>query len=59
MALIRCIVYFGAVESIPVMVSFLQIRSISTARFLKRVGLVSPDILSEIKIAIKAVIDAD
>jgi len=36
-----------------------QIRSISTARFLKRVGLVSPDILSEIKIAIKAVIDAD
>ena len=36
-----------------------QIRSISTVRLLKRIGLVSPDILSEIKAAIKAVIDAD
>ena len=36
-----------------------QIRSISTARFIKRVGLISPDILSEIKTAVKAVIDAD
>ena len=36
-----------------------QIRSISTVRLLKRIGLVSPDILSEIKTAIKAVIDAD
>lgn len=35
-----------------------QIRSISTARFIKRVGLISPDILSEIKTAVKAVIDA-
>lgn len=36
-----------------------QIRSISTARFIKKVGLISPDILSEIKTAVKAVIDAD
>ena len=36
-----------------------QIRSISTARLLKKVGIVSPVILSEIKTAIKAVIDAD
>lgn len=35
-----------------------QIRSISTARFIKKVGLISPDILSEIKTAVKAVIDA-
>lgn len=36
-----------------------QIRSISTSRFIKKVGLISPDILSEIKTAVKAVIDAD
>jgi mRNA interferase MazF len=36
-----------------------QIRSISTARFIKKVGLISPDILREIKTAVKAVIDAD
>jgi len=36
-----------------------QIRSISTARFIKKVGLISPDILSEIKTAVKAVIDTD
>ena len=36
-----------------------QIRSISTARFIKKVGLISPDILSEIKTAVKAVINAD
>ena len=36
-----------------------QIRSISTARFIKKVGLISPDILSETKTAVKAVIDAD
>ena len=35
-----------------------QIRSISTARFIKKVGLISPDILREIKTAVKAVIDA-
>lgn len=36
-----------------------QIRSISTTRFIKKVGLISPDILREIKTAVKAVIDAD
>ena len=36
-----------------------QIRSISTTRFIKKIGLISPDILSEIKTAVKAVIDAD
>ena len=36
-----------------------QIRSISTTRFIKKVGLISPDILSKIKTAVKAVIDAD
>jgi len=36
-----------------------QIRSISTARFIKKVGLISPDILREIKTAVKAVIDTD
>lgn len=36
-----------------------QIRSISTARFIKKVGLISPDVLCEIKNAVKAVIDAD
>ena len=36
-----------------------QIRSISTKRFIKKIGLIQPDILSEIKAAVKAVIDAD
>jgi len=36
-----------------------QIRSISTERFIKKIGLIQPDILSEIKAAVKAVIDAD
>ena len=36
-----------------------QIRSVSTRRFIKRMGSVSPLLLEEIKIAIKAVINAD
>ena len=36
-----------------------QIRSVSTKRFLKKSGAVSPDVLAEIKTAVKAVIDAD
>ena len=36
-----------------------QIRSISTRRFLSKVGNVPPKILNEIKTAVKAVIDAD
>lgn len=36
-----------------------QIRSISTRRFLRKIGSVSPKILNEIKRAVKAVIDAD
>jgi len=36
-----------------------QIRSISIRRFLKRFGNVSPEILNEIKTAVKVVIDAD
>ncbi|MDZ7696010.1 MAG: type II toxin-antitoxin system PemK/MazF family toxin [Deltaproteobacteria bacterium] len=36
-----------------------QIRSVSTKRFLKKSGSVSPDVLAEIKTAVKAVIDAD
>lgn len=36
-----------------------QIRSVSTKRFLKKIGSVSPPLLKEIKIAIKAVIDTD
>ena len=36
-----------------------QIRSVSTKRFIKRIGSVSPHLLKAIKIAIKAVIDAD
>lgn len=36
-----------------------QIRSISTKRFLRKTGSVSPAILAQIKTAIKAVIDAD
>ena len=36
-----------------------QIRSISTKRFLKKIGTVSPNELYKVKTAIKAVIDAD
>jgi mRNA interferase MazF len=36
-----------------------QIRSISTKRFLIKIGDVSPKILNEIKTAVKSVIDAD
>jgi len=36
-----------------------QIRSISTERFIKKIGLIPPGTLSEIKAAVKAVIDAD
>jgi len=36
-----------------------QIRSVSTARFLKKIGSVTFEILDEVKAAVKAVIDAD
>lgn len=36
-----------------------QVRSISTQRFLRKIGSVSIKVLEEIKTAIKAVIDAD
>jgi len=36
-----------------------QVRSVSTKRFLRKTGSVSPTVLGEIKAAIKAVIDAD
>lgn len=36
-----------------------QIRSISTKRFIRKIGLIPPDILNEVKTAVKAVIDAD
>ena len=36
-----------------------QIRSISTRRFIKKIGFVSSTILNEIKAAVKAVIDTD
>ena len=36
-----------------------QIRSVSTARFLKKSGSVTGEILDEVKTAVKAVIDAD
>ena len=36
-----------------------QIRSVSTKRFIKKIGSVSPSILEEIKTAIKAVIDTN
>jgi mRNA interferase MazF len=36
-----------------------QIRSVSTKKFLKKIGSLSPALLQEIKIAIKAVIDTD
>lgn len=36
-----------------------QIRSVSTTRFLKKIGSVSAKILDEVKTAVKAVIDTD
>jgi len=36
-----------------------QIRSVSTARFIDKIGAVHPDILNRIKTAVKAVIDAN
>jgi len=36
-----------------------QVRSVSTRRFLRKIGSVSSKVLEEIKTAIKAVIDAD
>ena len=36
-----------------------QIRSVSTMRFVKKTGVASTDVLSKIKTAIKAVMDAD
>jgi len=36
-----------------------QVRSVSTKRFLRKTGSVSPTVLAKIKVAIKAVIDAD
>ena len=36
-----------------------QIRSLSVRRFIRKLGSISPDILKDIKNAIKAVIDAD
>lgn len=36
-----------------------QIRSVSTARFIKKIGSVTSEILDEVKTAVKAVIDAD
>jgi mRNA interferase MazF len=43
----------------PSAIDTFQIRSISTKRFLRKVGSVSSIVLDEIKTAIKAVIDAD
>ncbi len=36
-----------------------QIRSVSTGRFIRKIGSVSSKVLDEIKTAIKAVVDAD
>ncbi len=36
-----------------------QVRSVSTRRFLRKTGSVSPTVLGKIKVAIKAVIDTD
>ncbi len=36
-----------------------QIRSVSTTRFVQKIGMVSESILEEIKTAVRAVIDAD
>ena len=43
----------------PSAIDTFQIRSISTKRFLSKIGSVSKEILDEIKTAIKAVIDVD
>ncbi len=43
----------------PSAIDTFQIGSISTERFIRRIGFVSSEILDEIKTAIKAVIDAD
>ncbi|MBT3259726.1 MAG: type II toxin-antitoxin system PemK/MazF family toxin [Deltaproteobacteria bacterium] len=43
----------------PSAIDTFQIRSVSTKRFLRKTGLVSSNVLGEIKAAIKAVIDAD
>lgn len=43
----------------PSAVDTFQIRSVSTIRFLKKIGYVSTKILDEIKTAVKVVIDAD
>ena len=36
-----------------------EIRSISTRRFLRKIGSVSPKMVNKIKTAVRAVIDAD
>ena len=36
-----------------------QIRSVSTKRFLSKIGSISPEMLENVKEAIRAVIDAD
>ncbi len=43
----------------PSAVDTFQVRSVSTGRFLRKIGFVSSKELEEIKTAIKAVIDAD
>ena len=43
----------------PSAIDTFQIRSISTRRFLRKIGSVSEEVLDEIKTAIKAVIDVD
>jgi mRNA interferase MazF len=43
----------------PSAVDTFQIRSVSTGRFIRKIGSVSSKVLEEIKTAIKAVIDAD
>ncbi len=43
----------------PSAIDTFQVRSVSTGRFLKKIGSVSSKVLEEIKTAIKAVIDAD
>lgn len=43
----------------PSAIDCFQIRSVSTKRLLRKVGTISANTLNEIKIAVKAVIDAD
>lgn len=43
----------------PSAIDTFQIRSVSTRRFVKKIGSVSAKILDEIKTAVKVVIDAD